>query len=229
MKDIPANSIDMILCDLPYGTTQNDWDEIIPFDKMWHEYERIIKDSGVIALFSQMPFTAKLVSSNINLFRYEWIWLKDSPTGHLNAKKMPMKTHENILIFYKKLPKYNPQMTKGKPYVHITKAKNSSSNYRKFTEDVLSVNKGERYPKDIIKCPREKNRIHPTQKPVSLLEYFIKTYTDAGDTVLDNCMGSGSTGVACIRTNRNFIGIEKDNKYFNIAKERIEFNEGKRK
>ena len=220
MKDIPDKSIDMILCDLPYGTTKNKWDSIIPLDKLWEQYERIIKDTGAIVLFSQMPFTAELTHSNLKLFKYEWIWEKDNSTGFLNAKKMPLKTHENILMFYKKLPTYNPQMRTGfKPYK--CKQGRHSTNYGAYEQGHITESNGERYPIDIIKFKKDSG-LHPTQKPVALLEYLIKTYTNENDLVLDNCMGSGSTGVACINTNRNFIGIELDEKYFNIAKERIE-------
>lgn len=220
MKNIPDKSIDMILCDLPYGTTRNKWDSTISLDKLWEQYERIIKDNGVIALFSQMPFTAELVHSNLNLFKYEWIWKKDNGTGFLNAKKMPLKIHENIEIFYKKLPMYNPQMRTGfKPY--SVKQGRHSSNYGNYEEGHLTISGGERYPIDVIKYKKDSG-FHPTQKPVALLEYLIKTYTNENDLVLDNCMGSGSTGIACINTNRNFIGIEIDEHYFKIAKERIE-------
>ena len=220
MKDIPDESIDMILCDLPYGTTKNKWDSIIPLDKLWNEYERIIKDNGAIVLFSQMPFTAELTHSNLKLFKYEWIWEKDNGTGFLNAKKMPLKIHENILIFYKKLPIYNPQMRTGfKPYK--CKQGRHSTNYGAYEQGHITESNGERYPIDIIEFKKDSG-LHPTQKPVALLEYLIKTYTNEEETVLDNCMGSGSTGVACIKTNRKFIGIEKDEKYFEIAKERIE-------
>lgn len=220
MKDIPDKSIDMILCDLPYGTTKNKWDSIIPLDKLWVQYERIIKDTGVIVLFSQMPFTAELTHSNLKLFKYEWIWEKDNGTGFLNAKKMPLKIHENILVFYKKLPTYNPQMRTGfKPYK--CKQGRHSTNYGAYEQGYITESNGERYPIDIIEFKKDSG-LHPTQKPVALLEYLIKTYTNENDLVLDNCMGSGSTGVACINTNRNFIGIELDENYFNIAKERIE-------
>ena len=220
MKDIPDKSIDMILCDLPYGTTKNKWDSIIPLDKLWKQYERIIKDNGAVVLFSQMPFSAQLVYSNLKLFRYEWIWEKDNGTGFLNAKKMPLKIHENIEIFYKKQPIYNPQMRKGfKPYSQMSGR--GSSNYGEQVR-VTTINEGDRYPIDVIEFKRDKTKIHPTQKPVALLEYLIKTYTNENDIVLDNCMGSGSTGIACVNTNRNFIGIELDENYFNIAKERIE-------
>lgn len=221
MKNIPDKSIDMILCDLPYGTTRNKWDSIIPLDKLWKQYKRIIKENGAIVLFSQMPFTAELVESNIKDFKYEWIWEKEQGTGHLNAKKMPLKIHENILVFYKKLPLYNPQWEYGKPY----KATYSthSSNYGKQKDNITTISDGRRYPKDIIKIKKKSTdkHLHPTQKPVDLLKYLIRTYTNEEETVLDNCMGSGSTGVACKELNRNFIGIELEEKYFNIAKQRI--------
>lgn len=220
MKDIPDKSIDMILCDLPYGTTRNKWDSIIDLNELWTGYERIIKDNGAIILFSQMPFTAELTHSNLKLFKYEWVWQKDNGTGFLNAKKMPLKIHENILVFYKKLPTYNPQMRTGfKPYK--CKQGRHSTNYGLYEQGHITESNGERYPIDIIEFKKDSG-LHPTQKPVALLEYLIKTYTNEGDVVLDNCMGSGSTGVACLNTNRNFIGIEKDEKYFEIAKERIE-------
>lgn len=220
MKDILDKTIDMILCDLPYGTTRNKWDSVIPLDKLWEQYERIIKDNGAIVLFSQMPFTAELVHSNLNLFKYEWIWQKENGTGFLNAKKMPLKIHENIEIFYKKTPTYNPQMRKGfKPYT--IKKGHHGTNYGD-DKGAITTSNGERYPIDLIEFKRDKEKLHPTQKPAELLEYLIKTYTNEGELVLDNCMGSGSTGVACKHTNRNFIGIELDENYFEIAKNRIE-------
>ena len=219
MKDIPDKSIDMILCDLPYGTTRNKWDSVIPLDKLWEQYERIIKENGAIILFSQMPFTAELTHSNLKLFKYEWIWEKDNGTGFLNAKKMPLKIHENILVFYKKLPTYNPQMRTGfKPYK--CKQGRHSTNYGLYEQGHITESNGERYPIDIIEFKKDSG-LHPTQKPVALLEYLIKTYTNENDLVLDNCMGSGATGVACVNTNRNFIGIELSEEYYNIAKERI--------
>jgi DNA modification methylase len=220
MSSIDDKSIDLILCDLPYGTTCNKWDTVIPFDKLWAQYNRIIKDNGAIVLFSQMPFGANLIMSNPKMFRYEWIWEKERGTGFLNAKKMPLKVHENILVFYKHLPTYNPQMRTGfKPYT-TTNRTNCSSNYGDFQEVVIKSD-GDRYPIDIVEVNREMG-LHPTQKPVALLEYLIKTYTNEGDLVLDNCMGSGSTGVACVNINRDFIGIELDENYFNVAKKRIE-------
>ena len=219
MKEIPDKSIDMILCDLPYGTTKNKWDSAFNLQILWAEYERIIKNNGAIVLFSQMPFTAELVHSNLKLFKYEWIWIKDNGTGFLNAKKMPLKIHENIEVFYKNPPLYNPQMRKGfKPYSQ--KNGKGSSNYGKQIS-VITTNNGERYPIDILEFQRDKGKLHPTQKPVALLEYLIKTYTDEGEVVLDNCMGSGTTGVACKELNRNFIGFEINENYFNIAKDRI--------
>lgn len=221
MKDVPDKSIDMILCDLPYGTTaRNEWDKQIPINDLWQQYERIIKDNGAICLFAQLPFDKYLAMSNTKLLRYEWIWEKQQGTGHLNAKKMPMKSHENILVFYKKLPTYNPQMREGTPYK--CKSGKGSTNYRE-QKSVITENAGNRYPLDVLKFKSDKG-YHPTQKPVALLEYLIKTYTNENETVLDNCMGSGSTGVACINTNRNFIGIEINKNYFDVAKKRIENN-----
>lgn len=171
-----------------------------------------------------MPFTVDLVNSNRKNFRYEWIWEKSQGTGHLNSNRMPLKIHENILIYYDKLPCYNPQMGKGKPYKAISGR--MSSNYDiNHSKTVFTDNKGERYPQDVIKFLRDKKKYHPTEKPVDLCEYLVKTYTDEGETVLDNCMGSGTTGIACINTNRNFIGIEIDDNYFEIARERIEATE----
>ena len=222
MKNIPDKSIDMILCDLPYGTTQNKWDSVIPLEPLWEQYKRIIKDNGAIVLFAQTPFDKVLGASNLKMLKYEWIWEKQQGTGFLNAKKMPLKKHENILVFYKKLPIYNPQMI-GNEIRTIKRNKNgkTTDNYGKFTYDEQSTYVG-RYPTSILSFDRDKNKLHPTQKPVPLLEYLIKTYTNEGEIILDNTMGSGSTGVACINTNRKFIGIELEEKYFNIAKNRIE-------
>lgn len=221
MKSIPDKSIDMILCDLPYGTTRNKWDGVIPLNLLWEQYERIIKDNGCIALFGQPPFDKVLGCSNLKLLKYEWIWEKSHATGHLNAKKMPMKKHENILIFYRQLPTYNAQLKPGKPYKDLrTEGKVHSSNYGKQTSYKQNINDGWRYPTDILQFKAEKH-LHPTQKPTPLLEYLIKTYTNENEVVLDNCMGSGSTGIACINTKRQFIGIELDKKYFDIASERL--------
>ena len=222
MKQIPDKSVDMILCDLPYGTTACKWDTIIPFEPLWEAYKRIIKDDGAIVLTASQPFTSALIMSNPDMFRYEWIWEKQQGTNPLTAKFQPMKKHEEILIFSKEKPNYNPQMGVGKPYKGF---KSDNKNIGAVFGDVKSVhneNKGNRYPTSIIKFNTERTGYHPTQKPVALLEYLIKTYTNESDTVLDNCMGSGTTGVACKRLNRNFIGIELDDKYFEIAKNRIE-------
>ena len=224
MKGIADKSIDMILCDLPYGTTKNRWDSVIDLSLLWKQYERIIKDNGAIVLFSQMPFTAELVNSNLKHFRYEWIWEKTTATGFLNARKMPLKAHENILVFYKKLPIYNPQKTVGhKPVNKFTKNTSDGSCYGKTQLGITGGGNTDRYPRSILKQKTDKQilSLHPTQKPVTLLEYFIKTYTNEGDMVLDNCMGSGSTGVACINTHRNFIGIELDTTYYDIAVKRL--------
>lgn len=218
MQDIPTGSIDMILCDLPYGTTQNKWDSVIPFAPLWQQYERVIKDTGAIVLTAQNPFDKVLGCSNLSILKYEWIWEKDHGTGHLNAKKAPLKNHEVCLVYYKKPPTYNPQMTKGKPYKITNGA--ASKNYGSVIQ-VTTINNGDRYPRSVLKFARDKNGIHPTQKPVALFEYLIKTYTNEGETVLDNCIGSGTAAVACLRTGRNFIGIEKDPVYYEKACARI--------
>ena len=215
--------VDMILTDPPYGTTACKWDSIVPFEPMWERINKIIKPSGAVVLFGSQPFTSALVMSNPKMFKYEWIWEKTRPTGFFTAKKMPMKIHENILVFYKKQPAYSPIKVKADES-KIDRRKTLTSTYNPY----LGVTKGRvrdsgmRYPLSIqkIKSISEKGQ-HPTQKPVPLLEYLIKTYTNEGETVLDFTMGSGSTGVACVNTKRNFIGIELDEKYFEIAKERI--------
>ena len=221
MKDISNKSIDLILCDLPYGTTHNKWDTIIPFDKLWVQYKRIIKDNGAILLFSQMPFGASLIMSNPKMFRYEWIWEKNQAVGFLNAKKMPLRKHENILVFYKHLPTYNPQglIKLDEPIQEKGSANRNGKNYGVADKSFTRTHTN--YPTDIITFSKDSG-YHPTQKPVDLLEYLIKTYTNEGDTVLDNCMGSGSTGVACVNTNRDFIGMELNEEYFKIACGRIE-------
>ena len=222
MKEIAAGSVDMVLCDLPYGTTQNKWDVCIPFEPLWEQYHRVCKKNAAIVLFSQQPFTTDLVNSNRKEFRYEWIWNKKLSTGFLNANKIPLKQHENILVFYKKLPTYNPIMeTRGKIRSKGAGGKDSDC-YRKGIGRVCHIN-NTYYPTSIITFSNANNaaKYHPTQKPVALLEYLIKTYTNEGETVLDNTMGSGSTGVACVNTGRKFIGIEKDENYFEIAQKRI--------
>ena len=228
MKDIPSKSIDMILCDLPYGVTNNKKDIALPFNKLWEQYERVIKDDGAIVLFAQGTFYIDLVNSNRNLFRYDLVWDKVLTSGFLNAKRMPLRQHEQIAVFYKKLPTYNPQFTVGEPlHSKGTSYKNKkvvNRNYNGFELlDDDRVGCVDKYPTSIIRFQKPHPSIakHPTEKSIPCLEWLIKTYTNEGDTVLDNCMGSGTTGVACINTNRNFIGIELDKNYFNIAKERI--------
>ena len=220
MKDIPDKSIDLILCDLPYGTTHNKWDNVIPMEPLWEQYNRIIKEHGAIVLFSQMPFGASLIMSNPKMFRYEWIWEKNQAVGFLNAKKMPLRKHENILVFYKHLPTYNPQglIKLDEPIQEEGRANRNGKNYGVADKSFIRTHTN--YPTDIITFSKDAG-YHPTQKPVDLLEYLIKTYTNEGDVVLDNCMGSGSTGVACKNTNREFIGMELDEKYFKVACERL--------
>ena len=224
MKDIPDKSIDMILADLPYGTTACKWDTIIPFEPLWEQYERVIKDNGAIVLFGSQPFTSALVMSNPKMFKYCWYWDKVRGVGHLNAKKQPLKNVEDICIFYKKQTVYNPQM-RERAKSRISKNNSTQQVYGK-SKDVFEGEKlDKRYPVSLLTFSKSNKKDftkHPTQKPVALLEYLIKTYTNEGDTVLDNVMGSGSTGVACLNTNRNFIGIELDEEYFEIAKKRIE-------
>ena len=212
----------MIICDLPYGTTACKWDSIIPFEELWKGYCRIIKDDGAIILFGSEPFTSILICSQISLFRYDLIWDKQKGCDFLNANRKPLKSHENILVFYKKSPTYNKQYWYSTPYKKINGNKKQSPVYHDSHDVDTESTDGKRNPLSILSFPRDGNRVHPTQKPVALLEYLIKTYTNEGDIVLDNCMGSGSTGVACVNTNRRFIGIELDDKYFEIAKQRID-------
>jgi site-specific DNA-methyltransferase (adenine-specific) len=227
MSNIKDNSIDMILCDLPYGTTACKWDSVIPFEKLWEHYKRIIKPNGAIVLNASQPFTSKLISSNYEMFRYEWIWEKTQGTGHLDAKKRPLKAHENVCVFYKKQPTYNFQKTYGherkvSSAKHKRNSKFSEIYHKQATH--TEYDSTERYPRSVLKfsTDRQKYSLHPTQKPVALCEYMIKTYTNEGELVLDNCIGSGTTAIAAIRTNRNWIGIEKEEKYYKIAEERIE-------
>ena len=229
MKRIADKSVDMILCDLPYGVTQNKKDVVIPFVPLWEQYERIIKDNGAIVLFAQGLFYVDLVSSNRKLFRYDLIWDKVLSSGFLNANRMPLRQHEQIAVFYKKLPTYNPQFTIGKP-LH-SKGKSylqkelKNQNYGQFeATDDSRAGSTEKYPTSVLKFEKQhpSTQIHPTQKSVSLSEYLIRTYTNEGETVLDNCMGSGTTAIACLNTNRNFIGFELDENYFNITNQRIE-------
>jgi len=225
MDKIADKSVDMILCDLPYGTTNCKWDIIIPFEKLWEQYYRITKPNAAIVLFSTQPFTTALISSNMKDFRYSLIWDKIRAAGFLNANRMPLKQHEDINVFYKMQPTYNPQKYIDKPY------DKTKYNGNKLDKNVLgaytsqsSKNEGERFPKSILTFSqnwRRQDQIHPTEKPVGLMEYLIKTYTNEGETILDNCMGSGTTGVAAKKTGRHFIGIEQDEKYYNLAVNRI--------
>jgi len=226
MKDISDGSIDLILCDLPYGTTKCKWDTIIPFEPLWEQYKRIIKDNGAIVLTASQPFTSALVMSNVKMFKYEWIWNKVTGRGHLVAKHRPMAQHENILVFGNGKVKYNPQMVlmekpqKGRS-MEASRTSIMGGHTTKESETIIRTHK---YPKTIITQGVDGKYVHPTQKPVALFEYLIKTYTNEGDLVLDNCMGSGTTGVACKNLNRNFIGIELDPDYFKIAEKRINEN-----
>jgi DNA modification methylase len=224
---IPTQSVDMILCDLPYGTTACKWDTIIPFDKLWEQYERVIKDNGVIVLFGSEPFSSSLRLSNLKIYRYDFIWEKSHSRGFLNAWKQPMRKHENISVFYKKQPTYNPILVdKQKENIRPNSKRTRSTQFNGGEFSNCATKR---------KCPNNKSMpdtilkfnskvtpiIHPTQKPIELIEYLVTTYTNEKETVLDNCMGSGTTGIACVNLNRNFIGIEKDTEYFNVAKKRI--------
>lgn len=230
MKDISDKSIDLILCDLPYGTTKCSWDVIIPFDKLWEQYERIIKDNGAIILFGQEPFSSLLRVSNLKMYRYDIYWEKERLTNVMQVKRRVGKTIETISVFYKNQPTYNPQMIKYDGPLRSNKVKNGKlgklidDNNDKSVKEYVDT--GYRYPTQIWKFKRDTltSNLHPTQKPVALLEELIKTFSNEGDLILDNCMGSGSTGIACINTNRHFIDIELDKKYFDIAKERINFH-----
>lgn len=233
MKDIPDKSIDMILCDLPYGTTKCKWDVIIPFEKLWEQYLRLIKEDGAIVLFGKEPFSSKLRISNIEMYKYDWVWVKDTKSNFMQANHQPLNNVELISVFGKGyvrdikdkvMMKYNPQFSDGKEYrlpkvsktTDLFGENHKNGVYKHYDRDTTK-----RYPYNIIQFNMDKHKVHPTQKPVALLEYLIKTYSNENDTILDNCMGSGSTGVACVNTNRNFIGIELDEKYFKIAEERI--------
>jgi DNA modification methylase len=226
MTNIPDKSVDMILADLPFGTTKCKWDSVIDMNRLWIQYERVIKENGAIVLFAQTPFDKVLGCSNLKLLRYEWIWEKKQATGHLNAKKMPMKSHENILVFYKKKPTYNPQKTfdhKRKVSTAHHKRNTSTGQIYGKSDTFSDYDSTERYPRSVQKfsSDRQKLNLHSTQKPLALIEYLIKTYTDEGMLVLDNVSGSGTTGVGCKKLNRNFIMIEKDLDFYKISLERM--------
>lgn len=226
MQDIPAGSVDMILCDLPFGTTRSEWDIIIPFEPLWKHYERVIKPNGAILLFGKAPFDKMLWASNPKLFRYEWIWEKNKATGHLNADIMPLQSHENILVFYKSEPTYNPQMSTGHKPMNYALGNHNSTVYGKGIKTVNRAGATDRYPRSVLYFPVVNNddpeRIHPNQKPIELLQYLIRTYTNEGETVLDNCSGSGSVAKACIGCARNFIAIEKEAEFYYKSLARLE-------
>lgn len=229
MKEIEDKSISLILCDLPYGVTaRNKWDTIIPFDKLWEQYERIIKDNGAIVLTSQQPFTTSLIMSNPKLFRYTLVWQKTTPTGFLNANKMPLRSHEDIVVFYKKLPTYNPQKTTGhkrkvSKAEHKTNSK-MSTNYGEY--EYSTYDSTERYPTSVLTfaTDKQKSAIHPTQKPLKLWEWLIATYSNKNDLILDNCSGSFTTAVACDNLERRWICIEKEGNYCEAGRDRINEN-----
>lgn len=223
MKEIPDQSVDLVLCDLPYGTTQNKWDSVLPLDQLWVEYRRVCK--GAIVLTAAQPFTSAVVMSNPAEFKYQWVWNKSKVTGVLNAKKQPLRNHEDVLVFYQQQPTYNPQGVEAcskRAATGVSKGK-SSGNYGKITEtkDGTYEQTATGYPRSVLKIASEGKTVRPTQKPVALMEYLIRTYTNGGDVVLDNTMGSGTTGVACMNTGRRFIGIEREAQYLEIARARI--------
>jgi len=225
MAHIPDGSVDMILCDLPYGTTACKWDTVIPFEPLWAQYRRVAKRNAAIVLTADQPFTSALLMSNPSEYRHRWVWDKiNRITGFLDAKKRPLRVVEDVLVFGRGQSTYNPQMWQGEPYKAISGG--NAKTYGGHERAVRDCSDGMRYPQNVIRIKADnrgaEGRIHPTQKPVALMEYLIRTYTNEGETVLDNCMGSGTTGIACLNTGRNFIGIEKDQKYFEIARNRIE-------
>ena len=233
MKRIPDKSVDMILCDLPYGTTNAKWDSVLPLEVLWEQYERVIKDNGAIVLTAAQPFTTTIIAHKQELFRYVWYWKKNRVTGFANAKKQPLRHIEDIVVFYKKRPTYNPQglveinktVKNGKSVGGETLRRDieeSSGKGNLRTAGAEYVQQYTNYPRQLLEVKSAVKTIHPTQKPVALFEYLVKTYTNEGETVLDNCMGSGTTAIACLNTNRNFIGFELDKGYFDIANERID-------
>ena len=221
LPTLEDNSVDMVLVDLPYGTTACKWDSIIPLDKLWEQYNRICKEDAAMVFTAAQPFTTILAASNLDNFRYEWIWEKPQGTNPMNAKVMPLKSHENILVFYRKKPVYNPQMWYSTPYGGFSSEESKIGEVYGSAKSKHRDNpEGSRYPKTVLRFKQQKG-FHPTQKPIDLMEYLIKTYTNEGETILDNTMGSGTTGVACMNTGRKFIGIEMEEKYFKIAENRI--------
>lgn len=220
MRALPTASVDMVMCDLPYGTTQNKWDAVIPLADLWREYERIC--TGAVVLTASQPFTSALVMSRSDWFRYAWVWEKSAATGHLNAKRMPMKLHEDVLVFSKKTAPYSPQGLV--PFNKVTRRGNNGTNFG--ASGAENFQEFTNYPRSILRFPSDPKPVHPTQKPLALMEYLVRTYTNEGGVVLDNCMGSGTTGVACINTGRRFIGMEMDAGYFAIAQGRIHLAAG---
>lgn len=224
MQDIPDGTVDLVLCDPPYGTTDCKWDSVLPFNELWAAYDRLLKPNGAAVLFAAQPFTTQLINSNRKAFRYCWYWVKNQPTGFTYARYQPMRKVEDVCVFYKKMPTYNPQ---GLQAVELPRRKRKKAPQREAVYKMSTLlneytPRFKNYPKNVLQFDCERG-LHPTQKPVPLLEYLVKTYTDPGDTVLDNCMGSGSTGVAVKRVGgRHFIGIEQNKVYFDIARERIE-------
>ena len=219
---MPDGSVDMILCDLPYGTTRNEWDSVIPLDKLWEQYNRVIKENGAIVLSASQPFTSALVMSNPKLFKYDWVWKKNVNSNFMLVNKQPLRHHESVLVFYRKQPTYNPQMTKGEFYtrkIGVTERLDSQlfkSDFKRKDSSSDSI-----YPITVLDMPRDERQVHPTQKPVELFKYLIRTYTNEGETILDNCMGSGTTAIACMDANRNYIGFELDETYYKKSLERI--------
>jgi len=220
MPTLEAQSVDAIIADLPYGTTACKWDTVIPFEPLWREYKRLIKPRGAIVLFGSQPFTSLLVTSNLEWFRYAWVWRKSNGGGFLNANRQPLKRHEDVSVFSSNGHVYNPQFASGKPY-RCRRAAAGETTRDQTVAGWITENDGRRFPLSVLEYPSETGS-HPTQKPVALLEYLVRTYTNPGDVVLDNVMGSGTTMVACIQTGRRFVGIEKDAGYFEIAKRRVE-------
>ena len=226
MPTIPDASVDMVLADLPYGVTQNEWDKVIPLDRLWHEYRRVTKPNAAIVLTATQPFAAQLIASNRNMFRYDLIWRKNKSTGFLNANRMPLRQHESILVFYRRLPVYHPQKSHGHAPAHsFTKHTGDGSNYGKTKRGVRGGGQTDRHPTSVIDIPVVNNdsdgKIHPNQKPVELFEYLVRTFSDEGAVVLDNCIGSGTTAIACLNTGRHFIGIEQDAAFCRLANERV--------
>ncbi len=224
MPTLEAGSIDLILADLPYGTTACKWDSVIPFAPLWENYKRLLKPRGAVVLTASQPFTSALVMSNPKWFRYEWVWEKNNATGHLDARRKPLRAHEDICVFGDSRPTYNPTMGEGKPFISRHRPGDTGDCYGDV-RNYIWKNTGTRFPRSVLRFPNVSRTIHPTQKPVALIEYLIRTYSSEGETVLDNTMGSGTTGVACVNTGRNFIGIEMDAAYFKIAKKRIHATE----